>query len=285
MKIIKIKILLIMIFVLGLQCKEGEKIIIEKTENKTTIKLPSKLNEISGIVFSDDERLFCHDDEKGSVYQIDPKTGKIIKTFFLGSWGVEADFEDIAIAENKFYLITSNGILYEFEEGNDKEKVNFNTIDLKFSSKFEIEGLYYDDEYNSLLISTKDYAGKKYDDDERAVYSFSLEKRQLEVEPLFLITLKQLKKEFDIKDFFPSAITKNPVSKNYLILSSKDNPALIEINSKGEILNGIKLDKSKHPQPEGIAVTKNGEIYISDEADKKSPKLTYYKSFDAIIKN
>lgn len=284
MKIIKIKILLIMIFVLGLQCKDGEKIIIEKTENKTTIILPSKLNEISGIVFSDDERLFCHDDEKASVYQIDPKTGKIIKTFFLGSWGVEADFEDIAIAENKFYLITSKGILYEFEEGNDKEKVAFNIIDLKFSSKFEIEGLYYDDEYNSLLISTKDYAGKKYDD-ERAVYSFSLEKKQLADKPRFLISLKQLKKQYDIKDFFPSAITKHPVSKNFLILSSKGKPALIEISPSGKLLNGIKLSKSDHPQPEGIAVSKNGGIYISDEADKKSPKLTYYKSFDAILKN
>ncbi len=247
-----------------------------KDQSVIEIKLPHQLNEISGICFTDDGKLFGHNDEKGVVYQIDTKTGKIIKAFQLGKIGVEADFEDIAIIKDNFFLISSKGVLYEFNEGKNLQKVDFKVIDLGFSSKFEIEGLCYDKNSKSLLIASKEYPGKHYKG-YRAVYSYSLRKKKTDKTPRFLIPLKELKKEFDIKDFYPSAITQNPYNGNFYILSAKGRPAIIEIDSNGKLIDGKKLSSKKHRQPEGIAVSKDLKIFISDEGAGKSAKITVYK--------
>src|SRR4030095_14164756 len=54
-------------------------------ESPNIIELPGDLREISGITFTDDERLFAHGDEDGDVFQVDYITGKIMKRFSLGS--------------------------------------------------------------------------------------------------------------------------------------------------------------------------------------------------------
>ncbi|PLX31312.1 MAG: hypothetical protein C0600_06030 [Ignavibacteria bacterium] len=61
-------------------------------------ELPKRLKEISGLAVDDRGRLFAHDDESGIVYQLDPMTGKIVKSFRLGRTLVTEDFEGIAIA-------------------------------------------------------------------------------------------------------------------------------------------------------------------------------------------
>jgi len=240
------------------------------------VELPSILNEISGIAFSTDGNLFGHNDENGTIYQIDPNTGKIIKLFQLGFFGLEEDFEDIEIVDDAFFLITSSGILYQFQEGSNLEKVKFKEINLEFSSKFEIEGLCYDHETNSLLVACKNYAGKN-NKGKRAVYSFSLQNNKLIKIPRFLISLKELKKKYGMKEFFPSAISRQPETGNIFILSSKGEPAIIEINSKGDLVSGGKLNKKRHPQSEGLAFNKNGDMLISNEAVFNSPTIIIYK--------
>ena len=244
--------------------------------NFTVIKLTYQLNEISGIAFSEKGNLFAHNDEIGIVYQIDANSGKIIKSFQLGKWELEADFEDITIANNKFYLITSNGKLYEFIEGNDNDKVDFNEINLSFPSKSEIEGLCYDITTNALLIACKNYFGKIYKN-QRPIYTFNLSTNKLNTNPRFLISLIELNNKFGIKDFFPSAIAREPKTGNFFILSSKGNPAIIEIDSVGTIVDANTLSKNAHPQPEGLAFNKNGDLIISDEAKGNYATLTIYK--------
>ena len=270
-------ILFFLLPLLFLHCKNDKKVVQGfNKKNAIEIKLPPQLNEISGICFSDDGKLFGHNDEEGVVYQIDFKTGKIIKAFQLGAIGVEADFEDIAIVKDKFFLIASNGILYEFSEGKNLEKVDFKEIDLHFSSKFNIEGLCFDKNTESLLIAAKEYPGKKYKGN-RAVYSYSLKTKKINKTPRFLISLKKLEKKFGIKDFYPSAITQIQSSGNFYILSSKGHPALIEINAEGKLIDQIKLSSKQHPQPEGIAIDKNFDIFISDEGAGGTGKITIYK--------
>ena len=270
-------ILFSLLSLLFLHCKNDKKVVQDfNKKNAIEIKLPPQLNEISGICFSDDGKLFGHNDEEGVVYQIDFKTGKIIKAFQLGAIGVEADFEDIAIVKDKFFLIASNGILYEFSEGKNLEKVDFKEIDLHFSSKFNIEGLCFDKNTESLLIAAKEYPGKKYKGN-RAVYSYSLKTKKINKTPRFLISLKKLEKKFGIKDFYPSAITQIQSSGNFYILSSKGHPALIEINAEGKLIDQIKLSSKQHPQPEGIAIDKNFDIFISDEGAGGTGKITIYK--------
>ena len=266
-----------MLSLLFLHCKDDKKNNDDSNKNDPIeIKLPPQLKEVSGICFSDDGKLFGHNDEQGVVYQIDFKTGRIIKAFQLGAIGLEADFEDIAIVKDKFFLITSNGILYEFSEGKNLEKVDFKEIDLDFSSKFNIEGLCYDKTTQSLLIASKEYPGKKYIG-YRAVYSYSLKTKKINKTPRFLISLKKLKNKFGIEDFYPSAITQIQSNGNFYILSSKGHPALIEIDAKGKLIDHIKLSSKQHPQPEGIAINKDSDIFISDEGSGRSGKITIYK--------
>jgi len=237
--------------------------------------LPWQLNEVSGLAVSEDNKLYCHDDENGIIYQININTGSIIKRFQLGSFGIDADFEGLAIAGKNFYIVTSDGILYEFREGNNLAKVQVKEIDLGFSSKFEIEGLCYDKSTNSLLLASKGYPGKQYKG-KRTVYSYSLSKNKLIKTPWIQISLTELQKRFGIKQFHPSAIDINPITQTYFILSAKGNRAIIEISKSGKILNGIKLNKKLHRQPEGLTFLKDGTMIISDEAAGKRATLTKY---------
>ena len=239
-----------------------------KTEKISVIKLPHKLDEISGMAITKDGRLFCHDDERGVVYQINYDNGKIIKRFQLGEFGIEADFEGIAIANDKFFLLSSNGILYEFREGKDLEKVKFKKYELGFSPKFEFESLCYEETTNSLLLASKKYSGKKYKKS-RAVFSFSLDNYKLNTTLKFLISLKELKEKFNVKDFYPSGIAIHLATGDYFILSSKGEPVLVRFSNKGKILKAYKLDKDTFVQPEGIVFLTDSTVLISNEAKNK----------------
>ena len=76
-----------------------------------------------------DGRLFAHGDEKATIHEIDPATGEVGKRFFLGNHTARDDFEGIAIVGERFFLISSLGILYEFREGDDREEVAYTRFD------------------------------------------------------------------------------------------------------------------------------------------------------------
>ncbi len=242
-------------------------------QNSSLIDDP-ELREISGLASSEDGRLFCHNDEKGIVYEIDKTKGKIIKKFFPGNKIIKADFEGIALAGDMFYLMTSSGEIYEFSEGADNAFVEYNVYDTGLPAKCDVEGLCYDPETYCLLLACKGYPGKGYEGS-KAVYSFSLETKSLSKEPRFLLPEKLLKKRTGEKYFYPSGIERNPVTGTFLIISARAK-AIIEISGCGEILGHAELDKKVHDQPEGITFTQDLNIVISDEG-RKSGKLTHYK--------
>src|SRR3989339_1349038 len=118
MKFILYKSVLLFLFSITI-LNSSSKSVLEKYDfNKgSAAKLTGKLSEISGLAITPDGKVFGHNDEKGIVYQINYKTGEIIKEFYLTRWFPERDFEGIAYANKKFYMITSDGVLYEFPEG------------------------------------------------------------------------------------------------------------------------------------------------------------------------
>ncbi len=84
-------------------------------------KLPGRLQEISGLAMTPDNRLLAHNDEKGIIVEIDYQSGSIVKAFGLTdlSKPVADDFEGIAVADARIYLVSSSGRLYECPEGAD----------------------------------------------------------------------------------------------------------------------------------------------------------------------
>lgn len=62
------------------------------------------------------------------VVEISYRDGSIVKAFALGDrrGPIADDFEGIAAAEGRIYLVSSLGQLYEFDEGADEEAVPYN---------------------------------------------------------------------------------------------------------------------------------------------------------------
>ncbi len=278
------KLILITFLFLVCACFENQPNLINKKSDIElrkikSIKLSKKLSEISGLAY-DNGRLFCHQDEKGIIYELDIDSGEILKKFYFGKqWAVEADFEGIAIVNNRFFTVTNTGLLYEFKEAENSKLSGFIIHKTGLSSSYNVEGLCYDSLTNSLLLACKEYPGKKYKGN-RAVYSYSLSKNKLNKEPRFLINLNELKKKYGCKSFYPSGIEKHPDRGSFFIISSRGDPCLLELSEKGDILGFTFLNKSNHEQPEGITFLPDGSIIISDEKVKRNAKLTIYKFED-----
>ncbi len=239
------------------------------------IKLQGYLKEISGLTTSENGGIFSHDDERGIVYQIDYIKGEIKKKFAIGTPIPNRDFEGIASVKDKFYLITSSGDIYEFKEANDKKSSKYRIYRTGLTASYNIEGLCYDPYTNSLLAACKGYPGKKYTG-YRAIYSFNLKEKKLEVKPRFLLSFEILHKKYRMRNFSPSAIELNPETGTFFILSSHEK-ALIEVTPDGKIIAGVLLSGKDHKQPEGITFTKDMKMLISDEGRGGHGTITIYE--------
>ena len=238
-----------------------------------TITLPKKLNEISGLAVTGDNRLFAHNDEVGTIYEIDISTWEILSEFNLGEKKIKKDFEGIAVVKDSLFMVTSSGVIYKFSYSDDGKNVDYKKFNTILSSKNDIEGLCYDKSTNSLLLACKDYPGKKLKR-YKAIYSFDLSRYKLLEEPRYLINLDSLKNKFKINNFSPTGIAIHPSSDNVFIISSHEK-AIVELSSNGILLNAVKLKSKNHRQPEGISFLSDLSLLISDEGKGEKAKVTF----------
>lgn len=244
--------------------------------NAKVLELQSELREISGITFTNDDRLFGHGDEDAVIFQIDINTGKIVKQFYLGEvLVVKGDFEDIAFTNDKFYLVESKGKLYEFMEGENGKSVDYKTYKTGLSSKYDVEGLCFDSETASLLLACKEFGGEGLGKD-KAVYSFSLKTNELDESPRFVIPQKEIKKNTSEGKFNPSGISRHPLSGTFFIIAARGN-TILELSAKGDIIDQKDLPESVHKQAEGIAFKSDGTLFISNEGTNKTPVIVIYE--------
>lgn len=258
----------------------------------THLKLPPELKEISGITVTNDGRLFAHDDEKGTVYQLDLTNGEIIKRFsifekrWFGNNPVTEDFEDIAVAGSRFYMVTSSGVVYGFEEGEDRGSVEAVRYETFLNDLYDVEGLCHDPPSDALLLACKEYPEdislrkllfdkKKSKLKLKPVYSFSLKSMSLDKAPRFILDGKLLKKKSAEKKFKPSAIARHPQSGTFFVLAAKGR-LLVEISPAGMVLDAARLPAEDHPQPEGIAFTSENVMVISNEGVTGSATMLFY---------
>jgi len=237
-----------------------------------TVTLPKQLNEISGLAVTWDDRLFAHNDEVGTVYEVDISTGEITNEFYLGKKKNKKDFEGIAVVKDSLFMVTSSGVIYKFSYSDDEKNVDYKKFNTFLSAKNNVEGLCYDKATHSLLIACKDYAGKNLKE-YKAIFSFDLSNYKLQEEPRFLINLDSLKNKFNIINFSPTGIEVHPNSGNIFILSSHEK-AIVELSSNGILLNAVKLKSKIHRQPEGISFLSDLTLLISDEGQNKRGNLT-----------
>jgi len=117
--------------------------------------LPRELAEISGLALTPDGRLFAHNDETAQITEIDYRRGVILKRFFVGEKDLHGDFEALACAGDRFFLMASNGTLYEFREGEDGERVDYTVHDTHLGKECEFEGAAYDSTADTIVLGVR----------------------------------------------------------------------------------------------------------------------------------
>ena len=240
------------------------------------VRLPAELAEISGIAFTRDGRLLAHGDEHGTIWQIDPATGDIVKRFGFGSHGrlLHGDFEDIQVVGERIFLVTSAGKIFESREAQDGAIVDAVPRSAGLGGGCEVEGLTYDPSSKSLLLLCKQVRSKRWRGDV-VILAISIDTWRFEPEPRIVIREGVLEQLTGAKRFNGSAMVREPSTGTYLLLAGPQH-AYAEISAKGDIQGGGRLPAELHRQPEGIAIGPDLDLFVSDEAAGKHATLTMY---------
>jgi uncharacterized protein YjiK len=237
-------------------------------------KLPNVLAEVSGLATTPDGRLFAHNDERATIFEVDPASGELIKAFSVGLTGIPGDFEGIAISGERFFLSTSDGQILEFREGTAGSTVRYRAYDLGLGNLCEMEGLAVDEVGDALLLPCKTPRRKDLKD-HLVVLSVSLTSMKLDPRPLIAIPLEDLDVRGLGDKFHPSSIEVHPQSRSLILVAAREE-ALVELSFSGEILGIRELKRKKHPQPEGLAFLPDGSLILADEGQGKKGTLTRY---------
>lgn len=224
------------------------------------LQMPAELDELSGIVYDvKDSSLLGIEDEEGFLYKIHPRRPEKIERWKFGKHG---DYEDIAIAGDKLFVLRSDGNVYLTHiysaDSSVAEKYKFPE-----SGNYEFESLYYDAAAQRLVLLCKDCAI----DDKSTIssWSFSPDSLQFGDGPYKIATddlRRQLGEQGKIK---PSAAAIHPVTHELYILASISK-ALIVATPEGQVKAVYRLNPKYFKQAEGIAFSPEGTMYISNES-------------------
>lgn len=237
--------------------------------------LPQSLREISGLALTTDGRVLAHGDEDGEVWEIDYRRGVLVKEFSLGETRVKGDFEGITIAHGAVYMLASNGKLYEFQEGENGAHVAYTIHDTDLKAQCEFEGVAFDPTLDALVLACK-HVHDKTIQGSIVLYRWSFVDRDSAARLTRLIVpVDSILAANQWKNINPSDITIDPLTGNYVIVASLQK-ALLSITPAGALVFFRPLPES-HPQPEGVAITKDGILLVSDEGGQGLGMITLYK--------
>ncbi len=224
-------------------------------------KLPIELDEISGLFYhTADNSLFAIQDERGLLYKIYPDKEVAIERWSFASGG---DFEDVVIWNNTFFVLKSNGNITHFvfdAAGKPKgEEVVF-----PFGKGNEFEAFYKEPQRGKIMLICKDCVDDKKK--EITTYSFDPETFQYDTASL-KIDAEGVAGALGQKSirFKPSAAAIHPLTGELYIVSAV-NKMLIVCDRQGRTQSTYELPVQYFKQPEGLAFSPKGTLYISNEA-------------------
>lgn len=249
--------------------------------------LPIDLHEISGIVALNESIAVAVQDEVGSVFVYDLKSGTITSKLVFGPPG---DYEGVASNGNDLFVLRSDGVLFRIIDYVGQAHIDSLATNVPTKNN---EGLCYDASENRLLIAAKSKAGKgKAFKDKRVIYSFSLDSlsdaRELfaidvshvvQKAKLLGIDLPDIEKKNgsivkDVLKFKMSELAIEPETSNIYVLSAADH-FLFVFSPNGEVLEVHPLNPSLYNKPEGITFISNNRIIITNEGQSKQPTLLH----------
>lgn len=255
-------------------------------------QLDDELQEISGLGYDEmgNDELLAVEDERGKVYRLNARSGRIL-------WSVDfwkdGDYEGVEMVGGTVWVVKSTGTLYHITHlGEPHQAVEkFNT---HLTSDNDVEGLAYDRAGNRLLLACKaDVRDDGNSKEGRYIYAFDLSTNTLSDQPVIAIQQQAVREHLGtcpltatyakLRDFFverdeyrlaPSAIAVHPTTGR-IFLASSAGKVLMVLSPDGQIEHLERLDKDLLPQPEGLAFGTDGSLYISTEAKKGEPARLY----------
>ena len=238
-------------------------------------ELPDALREVSGLAATTDGRVFAHADERAVILELDVRRQRVAKSFAMGRKGAPGDFEGLAVAGGRFWLVTSDGILYESGEGANGMDVSFRTYDTGVGTQCEVEGLAYDPSAATLLLACKEPRVRALRG-MVVVFAWSIARRALVDRNGVRVRADSLARRAGVSAFHPSGMERDPVTGHWLLLAARQR-VVAEITAAGRIVAVAALARQGHRQPEGIAIASDRTLLIADEGAGRRGTLTMYR--------
>lgn len=230
--------------------------------------MPETLLEISGISFpkGKNDTVYAIQDEEGKLFRLAWGTKKQYHAKFAKG----GDYEDVSIANGKVYILKSSGSIYVVDFGDAVyEEIDSTTEWKGLLPKGEYEGLFAEEATNKLYVLCKNCES---DENKDFVTGYILQGGDSVYQTgSFTIDVQSIK-PFTGKvkrGFRPSALSKNPITGEWFILSAV-NKLLVITDSQWKVKGAYHLDGNMFNQPEGIAFDAEGNMYISNEGDDLS---------------
>lgn len=231
------------------------------------VNLEKDLKEISGLTYYKDGKFLAVQDELGIIYVLDENSGRIQEEWKFGKNG---DYEGITLANNMVYVLRSDGDLYRYNtKADETDKISNPHV-----KDYEFEGLCYDQAKQQLILSCKDTHGSKKDK-HMLFYGYDLKTDSWIKDPIYKLNKKEIEAlaGFDVSPLKASGIIQSPINQDFYIVASLGS-VLIQLSSDFVPKRVIPLHANFN-QPEGICINSNGNLVISNEANKKQ-KATIY---------
>jgi uncharacterized protein YjiK len=237
-------------------------------------RLPDRLSEISGLAVTPDDRVFAHDDERAVIYEVDLREGRLKKAFGLGSPLVRADFEGLEIVDGRFFLVTSDGQLYESREGEDDERLGYNVYLTGVGRLCEVEGLSVSPDDRQLLLLCKTPRTSSVEG-RITIFRWSIDSHTIVQQSTISLPDQAFRDGVGGRGFRPSGLAKTPEGDHYFLVSARQ-PAIAEISLDGRVWGVRSLSRRTHPQAEGVAVLSDGTLLVADEGAGRGGRLATY---------
>ena len=238
--------------------------------------MPDELREISGIDFLNDSVVAAISDGQPYLYFYNLKKKEILNKIMIADDG---DFEDVTVCGNTIYILQSNGKIWMVNYSNQNLTV-INSYSLSLQQPFELEGLCHNSANDTLFIAAKYWQEDEDAETALPVWAYSVKDKKLIEKPLFTISsaVASVKKKHL---FHTSGIVLSNDQSSWLAIST-NKKYITQLSRNGAVEKIIILERDEFIQPEGIAIDRFENLYISNEGkDGKGTILKFNKKTNA----
>ncbi len=234
------------------------------TSPDRAVRLPAELREISGLAWTPDGRLFGHNDEVGILYDIDPVTGAVRQRYPLSASPPRGDFEALTVTPSGLALATSDGTVLDLALPRNGAPSVRGVVRTGLGAACDVEGIA--SHRDTLFLACKEPT--------RTHILIHRRDRKTGASLGAPITVALASLTKNGRPVHPSDLVRDSTTGHFLMLAARDQ-MLMELSGTGRVVQSRKLADG-HRQAEGIALSKDGALYIADEGAKAPGTLATY---------